>query len=66
MQEKQEQVEAKIAILTEKINGLVGKAEKAGCEGDVEEAQGVLKLCDTLREERENLKKEIGQCLNST
>jgi len=59
-QEKQQEIEQQIAILTEKINILVDKAEKAGCEGDVEEAQGVLKLCDQLREEREELKKQIG------
>jgi len=59
-QEKQQEIEQQIAILTEKINILVDKAEKAGCEGDVEEAQGVLKLCDQLREERETLKQQIG------
>ena len=47
--------------MTEKINVLVDKAERAGCEGDVEEAQGVLKLCDQFREEREDLKKQIGE-----
>lgn len=28
------------------------QAEALGCEGRVEEAQGVLKLCDQLKEER--------------
>jgi len=59
-QQDQANVEEQIAVLTEKINVLVDRAEKSGCEGDVEEAQGVLKLCDQLRVEREDLKKQIG------
>lgn len=31
------------------------QAETLGCEGRVEEAQGVLKLCDQLKEERTSL-----------
>lgn len=31
------------------------QAEKLGCEGHIEEAQGVLKLCDQLKEERTTL-----------
>ena len=31
------------------------QAEELGCEGKVEEAQGVMKLCDQLREERKQL-----------
>ncbi len=31
------------------------QAEELGCEGKVEEAQGVMKLCDQLREERRQL-----------
>lgn len=31
------------------------QAENLGCEGKVEEAQGVMKLCDQLREERKAL-----------
>jgi len=58
--QEQAQIEEQISVLTEKINVLVDKAEKAGCEGDVEEAQGVLKLCDQFRDEREQLKKQIG------
>ena len=30
----------------------VPQAEELGCEGKVEEAQGVMKLCDQLKEER--------------
>ncbi|XP_060068636.1 luc7-like protein 3 [Ylistrum balloti] len=44
--------EEKIQMLTERINDLVQQAEELGCEGKVEEAQGVMKLCDQLREER--------------
>ena len=50
-----------VEILTEKINGLVDKAEEAGNQGDVEEAQGILKLSDQLKEEREELKTQIEQ-----
>ncbi|ODN01625.1 Luc7-like protein 3 [Orchesella cincta] len=46
----------KIALLTERINALLSEAEEAGCEGDVEKAQGLMKLCDQLKEEREQLK----------
>ena len=28
------------------------QAEELGCEGKVEEAQGIMKLCDQLNEER--------------
>jgi len=46
----------KIALLTERVNVLLKEAEEAGCNGDVEKAQGLLKLCETLKEERESLK----------
>jgi len=51
-----EENEEKVTILTEKINGLVDQAEQAGNQGDVEEAQGLLKLCDQLKSERDDLK----------
>jgi hypothetical protein len=38
------------------VNVLLKEAEDAGCAGDVEKAQGLLKLCDQLKEEREQLK----------
>ena len=45
---------------------LVEKAEKLGNEGKVEEAQGVMKLCEQLRKERyhlENMKNyQSGAC----
>merc|ERR1711971_113832 len=46
--------------IEEKINILVDQAETAGCQGDVEEAQGLLKLCDQLKSERDELKTSIG------
>lgn len=55
-----------VEILTEKINGLVDKAEEAGNQGDVEEAQGILKLSDQLKEEREELKNTIGAARGTT
>ncbi len=30
------------------------------CQGDVEEAQGLLKLCDQFKVERDDLKAQIG------
>ncbi|XP_044731519.1 luc7-like protein 3 [Chrysoperla carnea] len=47
-----------IQLLSERINGLVAEAEKAGTEGNVEQAQGLMKLCDQLKEEREQLRKQ--------
>merc|ERR1712012_119383 len=48
------------------INGLVDKTEEAGNQGDVEEAQGILKLSDQLKEEREELKNTIGAARGTT
>jgi len=48
--EKQAENTEKITVLTEKINVLVEQAEKAGCEGDVDEAQNLLKVCDEQAE----------------
>ena len=59
-QQQQEETEEKINILTDKINVLVDQAEQAGCQGDVEEAQGLLKLCDQLKNERDEMKQSIG------
>lgn len=54
-QKNQEQIN----ILNERINGLEVEAEKAGTDGNVEQAQGLMKLCDQLKEERDNLRKII-------
>lgn len=47
-----------IALLSTKINSLVNEAEAAGIEGNVEQAQGLMRLCDQLKEERETLRKQ--------
>ncbi|XP_026461153.1 LOW QUALITY PROTEIN: luc7-like protein 3 [Ctenocephalides felis] len=44
-----------INMLTDKIAQLEREAEAAGTRGDVEQAQGLMKLCDTLKEEKEGL-----------
>jgi len=46
----------RIALLSERINALLEEAEAAGCEGDVEKAQGIMKLCDQIKDERDQLK----------
>ncbi|XP_069957989.1 luc7-like protein 3 isoform X4 [Cherax quadricarinatus] len=50
-------VDEQLELLSERITGLVSEAERLGCEGNVEEAQGLLKLCDQLREERDQLRR---------
>lgn len=47
-----------IKLLSEKIDSLVNEAEAAGIDGNVEQAQGLMKLCDQLKEERETLQKQ--------
>ncbi|XP_039300944.1 luc7-like protein 3, partial [Nilaparvata lugens] len=47
-----------IALLSDKINNLVSEAEQMGIQGNVEQAQGLMKLCDQLKEERETLRKQ--------
>jgi len=50
-EEKNEQ----LSMLNMRINDLLEQAEGLGCEGKVEEAQGIMKLCDQLKQEREEL-----------
>ncbi|XP_066292378.1 luc7-like protein 3 isoform X2 [Branchiostoma lanceolatum] len=57
--------EEKIQILTDRINGLLEQVEQLGCEGKVEEAQGVMKLCDQLKEEREQLRQANKSSIDS-
>lgn len=45
----------KVVLLSDKINDLLSQVEQLGCEGKVEEAQGIMKLCDQLKEEKEEL-----------
>ncbi|KAJ8986118.1 hypothetical protein NQ317_005588 [Molorchus minor] len=54
-QKNQEQIN----ILNERINDLEAEAEQAGTDGNVEQAQGLMKLCDQLKDERDNLKKQV-------
>ncbi|XP_068222774.1 luc7-like protein 3 isoform X1 [Palaemon carinicauda] len=50
-------VDEQLELLSERITGLVSEAERLGSEGNIEEAQGLLKLCDQLREERDSLRR---------
>lgn len=49
----------KIASLTKRINDLVKQAEELGTEGKVDQAQGVLKLCEQLKFERSQLEGDV-------
>jgi hypothetical protein len=46
-------------LLSEKIAALVEEAERAGTNGNVEEAQELLKLCDELKDDRERLRRSV-------
>lgn len=46
----------RVNVLTERINELLKQIEELGCQGKVEEAQGIVKLCDKLNEERDALR----------
>jgi len=45
----------KISMITDHISQLLNEIESLGSEGKVEEAQGVMKLVDQLKEEKESL-----------
>jgi len=45
-------------MLTERINELMDKAEQLGCQGRVDEAQGMTKLCEQLKLERQQVATE--------
>ncbi|XP_064637060.1 luc7-like protein 3 [Lineus longissimus] len=51
--------EEKVQVLSERINELVGQAEELGCEGKVEEAQGLMNLCEQLKDERNHLETQM-------
>ncbi|XP_077300520.1 luc7-like protein 3 isoform X2 [Arctopsyche grandis] len=53
-----ERNQEQIKLLTEKIAKLVEEAEQAGIRGDVDQAQGLMKLCDQLKDEKEQLQKQ--------
>jgi len=58
--EMRAETDEKVSVLTDKINVLVEQAEKAGCEGDVDEAQSLLQVCEELKVERDELKNKLG------
>lgn len=47
-----------INTMNEKINKLMREAEEAGIRGDVEQAQGLMQMCDQLKEEKDELVKQ--------
>ncbi|XP_072381979.1 luc7-like protein 3 [Diabrotica undecimpunctata] len=55
-----------IKILNEKIEDLEAQAEQAGIAGKVEHAQGILKLCDQLKEDRDIILKHSESQLSLT
>ncbi|CAH2037216.1 unnamed protein product, partial [Iphiclides podalirius] len=57
-QAQTEKNQEQVKLLSEKITALVQEAEEAGTRGDVEQAQGLMKLCDRLKEEKEQLLKQ--------
>ncbi|CAH0723266.1 unnamed protein product, partial [Brenthis ino] len=57
-QAQTEKNQEQVKLLSEKITGLVREAEEAGTCGNVEQAQGLMKLCDRLKEEKEQLLKQ--------
>ncbi len=57
--DKHKDVEEKLKLLSGRIAALVDEAEAAGTEGNVEHAQGLLKLSDQLREERDELRRSV-------
>ncbi|XP_012892184.1 PREDICTED: luc7-like protein 3 [Dipodomys ordii] len=55
--------EEKIQVLTDKIDVLLQQIEELGSEGKVEEAQGMMKLVEQLKEERELLRSTTSEKL---
>ncbi|CAK8689314.1 unnamed protein product [Clavelina lepadiformis] len=52
--------EEKITVLNKRIAEMLENIEKLGSEGEVEQAQSMMKLCDQLKEEREQLQTQKG------
>lgn len=52
--------EEHITFLTKKIDTMLEQIEQLGSEGNVEEAQGVMKLVEQLKEDREQLRTQKG------
>ncbi|XP_041978257.1 luc7-like protein 3 [Aricia agestis] len=57
-QAQTEKNQEQVKLLSEKITALVQEAEEAGTCGNVEQAQGLMKLCDRLKEEKDSLLKQ--------
>lgn len=53
-----EENQEKVKVLTERIETLLEQIEVLGCDGKVEEAQGIMKLVDKLKEEKLNIKRD--------
>jgi hypothetical protein len=53
-----EENQEKIKVITERIETLLEQIEQLGCEGKVEEAQGIMKLVDKLKEEKSAIKRD--------
>lgn len=53
-----EENQEKLKVITERIEKLLEQIEQLGCEGKVEEAQGIMKLVDKLKEEKSTIKRE--------
>ena len=53
-----EENQEKIKVITERIDTLLEQIEQLGCEGKVEEAQGIMKLVDKLKDEKSAIKRE--------
>ncbi|XP_049868705.1 luc7-like protein 3 [Pectinophora gossypiella] len=57
-QAQTEKNQEQVKLLSEKVTALMQEAEEAGTRGDVEQAQGLMKLCDRLKDEKEQLIKQ--------
>ncbi|CAG9584801.1 unnamed protein product [Danaus chrysippus] len=57
-QAQTEKNQEQVQLLSEKITALLREAEEAGSCGNVEQAQGLMKLCDRLKDEKEQLLKQ--------
>src|SRR4051812_42492199 len=53
-----EESQEKVNVITERIETLLQQIETLGCEGKVEEAQGIMKLVDKLKEEKSSIKRD--------
>ncbi|CAG2105942.1 unnamed protein product [Medioppia subpectinata] len=53
-----EESQEKMQVLTDRIDSMLEQIEALGTEGKVEEAQGVMKLVDKLKEEKSAIKRD--------